>query len=175
MLRSRSRKLRQSPGAPSAVHTFNHDPAEPKHSAPFTYFQINAQVIHVSVPFKAYFSPMSLDIFQRSSGLIKLLGSHRLLRSGSIGPVGQALTFVCGCSVRCNTLGKNPTTCITFALGSGCGRALSSIIGRLRLVPSQVPNWESLKVIALDNFHVNPNLSSGNSTRQTTIYQRLVR
>jgi hypothetical protein len=56
MLRSRSRKLSQSPGASPAVHTFNHDPAKPKHSAPFTYFQINAQVVHLC-PFQGVVLP----------------------------------------------------------------------------------------------------------------------
>ena len=38
-----------------------------------------------------------------------------------------------------------------------------------------VPNWESLKVIALDKNHVNYNLSSGNYCPKLTIYQLLIR
>jgi hypothetical protein len=34
--------------------------------------------------------------------------------------------------------------------------------GGRRSLSTQVPNWESLKVIALDKIHVNSNLSSGN-------------
>jgi hypothetical protein len=118
---------------------------------------------------------MSLDIFQRSSGLTKLLGSHRFLRKGSIGPVAQALAFVCGYSVRCSYLGKiHPSASLSPSAPEVVERYRPSLGGRGSLA-IQVPNWESLKVIALDKFHVNSNLSSGNFARQTTIYQRLVR
>jgi hypothetical protein len=39
----------------------------------------------------------------------------------------------------------------------------------------QVPNWESLKVIALDKFHVNSNFSSGNHIREIPIPELLAR
>jgi hypothetical protein len=60
-------------------------------------------------------------------------------------------------------LGKNPSTCIHFhsRLQVQFEYYRPSLGGRLS--PStQVPNWESLKVIALDKMCVNSNLSSGN-------------
>jgi hypothetical protein len=52
---------------------------------------------------------------------------------------------------------------------------LSSFIGGSPLVLTQVPNWESLKVIALDKFHVNSNFSSGNHILEIPIREPLTR
>ena len=120
MLSSRSRKLSQSPSASLAVHTFHHGPAKPESSAPFTYLQINAQVVHL-YPFQGVVFPsMSLDIFQRSSGLTKLLGSPSFTPRHSIGAIGQTLAFICGCCfMRCSTLGKIHPPCIPSPTAPG--------------------------------------------------------
>jgi hypothetical protein len=112
MFRPRCWKLRQSPGASRAVNTLRHNPTEPEHPASFTHLQIHAQVVHV-VPFQGVVLPsMSLDIFQRSSGLTKSLGRPPL-SAALCGSVSQVLAFILVvASVRCSTLGKVHPPCI---------------------------------------------------------------
>ena len=117
MFRSRHRKLSQSPGASPAVNTFDHDPAEPEHSTSFTYLQINAQVVHFS-PFQGVPLPDEPRYFSTvERAHLGCWERHRLFSSGSIGPVGQALAFICGCSI-CSPLGKIHPPAFTFTHGS---------------------------------------------------------
>jgi hypothetical protein len=113
---------------------------------------------------------MSLDFFQRSSGLTKLLGSPRLFRRGSTGTVGQALTIVFRRS--CGELPGESIHLHCFHPWLHASERYRPSWGGSPLV-AQVPNWESLKVIALDKFDVNSNLSSGNAVQQTAIDQHL--
>jgi hypothetical protein len=159
MFRPRSRKLRQTPRALQAVFTFNHGLAEPKHSASFTYLQLNAQVTHV-IPFQGvplpdeprYFSTVE----RAHPGCCEL---HRLLAAALSAPSVRLRCSFYRCVPSVSNHGKNQSPCITLPHGTRRPHPALSSQGWPRV---SVPNWESLKVIALDKNHVNHNLSSGN-------------
>jgi hypothetical protein len=67
-------------------------------------------------------------------------------------------------------LGKIHPPCITSTTAPVAVERYRPSLGGRRF-SAQVPNWESLKVIALDKFHVNSNLSSGNQFPQIVIRQ----
>ncbi len=88
----------------ATVHILCRILAEPKCSAPFTYLQIHAQVLHV-VPFRGVVPPGGLSVFQRSNGLAQVAMKRRnSFRETLLAPSNQAPAPV---SVRCSTLGKN--------------------------------------------------------------------
>jgi hypothetical protein len=70
-------------------------------------------------------------------------------------------------------LGKIHPRAYPSTLGPESNQPLSSSIWGVAIA-AQVPNWESLKVIALDKNGVNSNLSSGNQSPQIIIMQRLI-
>jgi hypothetical protein len=104
----------------------------------------------------------------------QIVGNSITQSAGSIGLSVErwhsSVVSQCG-----STLGKIHPSAVLSPTASRCDRALSSIIGGSQLLRNQVPKWESLKVIALDKFHVNSNLSSGNLADQNPIYQSLTR
>ena len=74
------------------------------------------------------------------------------------------------------TLGEIHPYPFTFSLGiPDAVERYRPSLGGCGSFATQVPNWESLKVIALDKFHVNPNISSGNLASQNTLHQPLTR
>jgi len=115
---------------------------------------------------------MSLDIFQRSSGLIQVVGksisSPRLLYRLRRRSAGILLSL---CSFSVEPWEK---PCITLSTDSEHAPVPFGIASLAGYLASRVPNWESLKVIALDKNHVNQNLSSGNHAPKTIISQSLI-
>jgi hypothetical protein len=115
---------------------------------------------------------MSLRFFQRSSGLTQVVGNVNAYSAEALRPcqsnVGIQLSLLSAVSY----LGKiHPRT-------SPSPSALNPI-NRYRpswgvAADAQVPNWESLKVIALDKNGVNSNLSSGNQSLEITSMHRFI-
>ena len=155
------RKRSQFPRASAAVHALHCFHAEPKRPAPFTYLQFHAQVVHFVLSRRS--SPPAASVFfsdrMGSPGCYEVSSpspqsSHRPCRFSS----GACLSF----SLRCSTLGKIKST--LHPLHPWFSMQSPSIILHQEASPSlQNPSMESLKVIALDKFAVNTNLSSGNS------------
>jgi hypothetical protein len=111
---------------------------------------------------------MSLRFFNVRAGSPRLLGTSSLNPQKLSGPVGQTLAFICRCSMRVVPWEK-------------CIHPPSDLyaVARYRpawgvAAPAHVPNWESLKVIALDKNGVNSNLSSGKQSPQISPIQLLI-
>jgi hypothetical protein len=117
---------------------------------------------------------MSLDIFQRSSGLTQVVRNviaytAEALSALSVKRWHSSVIAQCGVVPWEKSI---HLAAISPTAPESAERYHPSLGGRGSF-SAQVPNWESLKVIALDKFHVNSNLSSGNRTQQNTIYQPL--
>jgi hypothetical protein len=118
---------------------------------------------------------MSLDIFQRSSGPTQVARnaiaySAEALAAMSVKRWHSSVVAQCGVY-----LGKNQIHfAFTFTHGPDAVERYRPSLGGRDSFSTQVPNWESLKVIALDKIGVNSNLSSGNQSPQIAILQYLV-
>ena len=108
---SRCRKLSQSPSTSPAVHTVRAR-TEPKRPAPFTYFQIHAQVVHF-VPFQSVLLPRRASIFSMAEwARLSCYGTPFACRFALLVQSVKATAFICRCFSAVSYLGKNRSPCL---------------------------------------------------------------
>jgi hypothetical protein len=159
-----SRKLGQVPHTSRAVNAIHRSHAEPERTAPFTYLQVQAQVIHF-IPFQGVFFPGKPQCFSTVEGAHS--AAMECHPTHSQGSTASSIKFQhSSVDAQCGVvpwekfkIHRNipppfgpiaDTRFQPFSKASGC---------------FSVPSNESFKVIALDNLSVNTNLSSSFATR----------
>jgi hypothetical protein len=120
---------------------------------------------------------MSLDFFQRSSGLTQVVRNVIACSAAALSAL-SVKRWHSSVVAQYDVVPWEKSIHLAFTFTHGSRYSSSAIVpslGSSLSLSTQVPNWESLKVIALDKFHVNSNLSSGNQSSEILIPQPLVR